>query len=231
MSSPVAVSPLSPSGNLSYAINKPTTTHATTFNGTMVHCLLVSSHGEMALRRDSFSLWWGWRVRAEKNRGIHLHSIQCQERIVWIIESVSGKIRVPPPPTLLWLRRLGCSLWWRTRRIREHKKVKGMILKASITFNCRGLKEQMSIWESGRFVCVRQDAMPFLIIKILIFKKIRNKQPLRKWHWNDNYYKKINWKFLSPVFSSPRKHCRGRTRGRGISKEKRGLLIRENDLM
>ena len=73
-----------------------------------------------------------------------------------------------------------------------------MIFKASITFNCRGLKEQMSIWESGRFVCAPQEygsrpAMPFLIIKILILKKIRNKQPLRKWHWNDNHYeKKIN---------------------------------------
>lgn len=157
------------------------------------------------------------------------HSVPGANRLNYRIRK--WKNSRPSTPTLLWLRRLGCSLWWRTRRIREHKKVKGMIFKASITFNCRGLKEQMSIWESGRFVCVRQDAMPFLIIKILIFKKIRNKQPLRKWHWNDNYYKKINWKFLSPVFSSPRKHCRGRTRGRGISKEKRGLLIRENDLM
>lgn len=101
----------------------------------------------------------------------------------------------------------------------QTQKRKRNDFKASITFNCRGLKEQMSIWESGRFVCVRQDAMPFLIIKILIFKKIRNKQPFANGTGMIIIIKKLIENSYRPFFLHP-----GNTaevgRGGGVSRRK-----------
>lgn len=209
-----------PRGNLSYATNKPSATHPLPRLGPLSsrilhwHCGDRESDGEKEDNRRNPQCS---STVLPSHHTTHPHTTSTARSVssscrLNRIESVSGKIRVPkrPFPFPQWLGSrflvvllrccavlCHCGGGFASTPTKKHAdnnnngQIKRMIFKASITFNCRGLKEQMSFWKSGRFVCAFAGiAMPFLIIKILIFKKIRNKQPLRKCQWNDNNYEK-----------------------------------------